>query len=59
MGWEETFDTRPRASHAEVRDAALVSMGEGKRVAAPVRPRTQYVTDDAALRELHEAIGTP
>jgi len=56
--WDDLIGHQPRASHAEVRDAALAAMGEGRKVPRPVRaPR--YVTDEQALADLHAAIGTP
>jgi hypothetical protein len=56
--WDELLGHARPVSRAEVRDEALRQMGEGDRVPGPGRP-PRYVTDDQALAELHEALGTP
>jgi hypothetical protein len=58
MDWEDLVGPQHSVSHAEVRDAALVSMGEGRRVPAPAGT-VRYVDAPEELAELHRILGTP
>lgn len=57
LSWDDLVGPDRTVSHAEVRDAALASMGDGKRV--PVRPaRTaQYVDAPELLADVQRTLG--
>ncbi len=58
LSWDELLGTQRPASQAEVRDAALAAMGEGRRVPAPVRP-PRFTDSPEELAELHRILGQP